>query len=174
MDKTIEMTNSYLIQRVRKPITHENWGAFGGGYKNGGLSDDAFKMLKKIFSFDYMGAAEYEFGAVPQYFKDLISNHKETRTWETSINKTPVYVVGAIGMQREINDRLTQIAKGKAGYIKCGCDLGQAVGLDKYSPKDRCGTVGWLEMSNNFAFFTDKEVFENFCNLFEFPLKPSK
>lgn len=170
----MELESSYLIQRVNKPVNRQTWGAFGGGYKNGGLSDDAFKLLKNIFEFDYMGAAEYEFGAIPQYFKEVVSNRKDYRSWETTINKTPIYVVGLIALKSEINDRLAQIAKQKAGYIKCECDLDHAVGLNKYSPKENCRTVGWLEMSNNFAFFTDKEVFDNFCNLFEFPLTPSK
>lgn len=64
------MKQSYLIQRLKKPspsdsIFADNPFAFGGGYKNGGLSDQAMNLLRDIFQFDYMGSAEFEFGAVP-------------------------------------------------------------------------------------------------------------
>lgn len=67
------MKSTYLVQRLVKPLKEEsmltalgNAFAFGGGYKNGGLSDEAFNMIKRIFRFAYMGYAEYEFGEVPK------------------------------------------------------------------------------------------------------------
>lgn len=45
--------------------------SFGGGYKNGGLSDEAMDLLRDAFSFDYMGAAEFEFGAVPKALQKI-------------------------------------------------------------------------------------------------------
>lgn len=171
MTNTTTLQQSYLIQRLQKPINYEIQFAFGGGYKNGGLSDDAFKLLKGIFSFDYMGAAEYEFGAIPAYFKQMVAARERYVTWEIVINKTPVYVIGNLKDKANISDRIKDISKQKAGYIKCGCNLDQAVGLNIYTKQENCRTIGGLEIDNCFAFFTDKTVFESFCNLFEFPLK---
>jgi hypothetical protein len=63
--------SSYLIQRLEEP-----WGgmaqfkdnpfSFGGGLRNGGLSQEAMDLIRGIWSFDYMGSAEFEFGAVPE------------------------------------------------------------------------------------------------------------
>lgn len=70
METTIPQFSSYLIQRLQTPQDYgkfkDNPFNFGGGLKNGGLSEDAMKLLRPIFSFDYMGAAEYEFGEVPR------------------------------------------------------------------------------------------------------------
>jgi hypothetical protein len=89
--KTSSGYETYLIQRLKKPfpqpktestagkLLRDNPFCFGGGLKNGGLSDKAMCILREIFSFDYMGAAEYEFGAVPEALskmteaKDLIA-----------------------------------------------------------------------------------------------------
>ena len=65
------MERSWLVQRLGKPYKRgllggkDNPFSFGGGFKNGGLSDEAMDLIRGIWSFDYMGAAEYEFGAVP-------------------------------------------------------------------------------------------------------------
>lgn len=65
------MKNSYLIQRLRKPYGRDNPFSFGGGLRNGGLSDEAMDILRGVFSFDYMGAAEFEFGAVPKALQGI-------------------------------------------------------------------------------------------------------
>jgi hypothetical protein len=58
----------YLIQRLEKPSKDAKWNpfSFGGGYRNGGLSADAVGLLAPVFQPAYMGAAEYEFGALPK------------------------------------------------------------------------------------------------------------
>lgn len=69
----------WLVQRLKNPITNpENMlskvseaFAFGGGLVNGGLSKEAMKLLRPLFSFDYMGSAEFEFGEVPKALEAL-------------------------------------------------------------------------------------------------------
>lgn len=51
--------------------------AFGGGLINGGLSREAMAAFHGIFRFDYMGAAEYEFGDVPKAFAALAELRKK-------------------------------------------------------------------------------------------------
>ena len=67
---------THLVQRLKKPFMKlgmaiRNSFAFGGGFKDGGLNPEAAALLGEIFSFDYMGAAEYEFGAVADAFKTI-------------------------------------------------------------------------------------------------------
>ena len=74
------MKSSWLIQRLNKPYGENPFGlkdnpfAFGGGLVNGGLSHEAMDILRGIFSFDYMGAAEFEFGAVPKALQTIAAN----------------------------------------------------------------------------------------------------
>lgn len=65
-------SRTYLIQRLKDPGKEVSFNgkrvdqvfAFGGG--GSGLSDAAWDLLKPCFAFDYMGAAEFEFGALPK------------------------------------------------------------------------------------------------------------
>lgn len=166
MEQIKELQGTYLVQRLEKAVNYANPFSLGGGYKNGWLTGEGMKMLSGLFSFAYMGAAEYEFGAVATFFHELAKNIKEYRRWELNINGTPIYVIGQDGLIESINDRLIAISKHKSGYIKCGCNLDSAVGLSKYSPKEKCKTIGWLELDNIFAFFTDKKVTDDLFILF--------
>lgn len=72
------MKESYLIQRLKKPFKIEdklknlqNMFSFGGGLTNGGLSKEAVSLIRNIFSFDYMGSSEFEWGAVPEAMKKI-------------------------------------------------------------------------------------------------------
>lgn len=60
-----EYNQPNLLQRLKAPFENKvfvvNPFSFGGG--GSGLSREAAKMLNDIWEFDYMGAAEYEFGA---------------------------------------------------------------------------------------------------------------
>ena len=62
----------YLIQRLDKPYKSDGplgdisrMFAFGGGLKDGGMSKEAYELVNKLWRFDYMGASEFEWGAVP-------------------------------------------------------------------------------------------------------------
>lgn len=89
------LKNTCLIQRLLKPnkSSLSNIFNFGGGLKNGGLSDDAISMLNPIFSFDYMGSAEFEFGAIPEFFQVIAKNHKNYVSSKININNTDVFII---------------------------------------------------------------------------------
>jgi len=74
-----------LIQRVSKPrpVRRNDEGklltnpfAFGGGMRDGGLGHDAMELLVPIFSFEYMGASEFEHGAVPLALSKIVEYWK--------------------------------------------------------------------------------------------------
>ena len=65
-----KFSNPYLVQRLQEPQGGHGMFPFGGG-GNGGFSVDAMKLLASVFTFDYMGAAEYEFGAAQQTVQAL-------------------------------------------------------------------------------------------------------
>lgn len=87
-----------LIQRLNPPqeagpggLTASEVFSFGGGLKNGGLGDEAMALLKPHFSFDYMGAAEFEFGDLPKSLSGLLeqAKKKEAVARILEINVTP-------------------------------------------------------------------------------------
>lgn len=157
------LNQTWLVQRLLKPTKgdYDNPFAFGGGLKNGGLSENAMKLLRPIFSFDYMGSAEFEFGAIPAFFKDIAENIKQYSTWEISIKTTPIYVIGRTSLKGDISNRILELSKMKYGGLKEYCGLYQA--LEKKDSQ----YIGWLELDNNFMFFIDKSIFEKTASLFE-------
>lgn len=69
------MKSTYLIQRLEAPrqtSSHtELLNAFSFG---GGLSKEAIQLLSTVCSFDYMGAAEFEFGALPKALQAMAAH----------------------------------------------------------------------------------------------------
>ena len=179
------MQESWLVQRLEKPSKglgafKDNPFSFGGGLKNGGLSDDAMDLLRGIFSFDYMGAAEFEFGAVPAAIQKIAKNIKHYSTYVITIPLNQVepsgrdkskpggdrlvYVIGSAEDLPEIEKRIRGWAKKPYRSLKCGTMLNRA--LRPYDEWDS-NVCGWLELDNGFFFFTDKEMFEKVAALFE-------
>jgi hypothetical protein len=176
------MKGSYLIQRLKKPYGRVNPFSFGGGLRNGGLSDEAMNLLTGIFSFDYMGAAEFEFGAVPkalmgiaaeadnyQAFSFSLPLSKVAKSWRDKSTVDPVgdaiiYVICNKGDVKEITTRIKQFAaENYNGRLKESTRLQGALRpLDDWDSDVK----GWFELDNGFFFFTDKEMWEKTAELF--------
>jgi len=168
------MDGTYLIQRLQKPfktqpmtIFKDNPFSFGGGLKNGGLSDKAMDLIRDIFRFDYMGSAEFEFGAVPQAIRfiaeqasknNLINGKVEVGKGET------VYYLVPLEYEVEAVYRIKQLRIDEYKF-----PLKEHCGLTDYFDEHRMyqrETVGWLELDNGFMFFVDKLMFHKTCALF--------
>jgi hypothetical protein len=193
-------SETYLIQRLGRPHFRNgtpflNPFSFGGGQANGGLSDEAANMVAQVFSFDYMGSAQYEWGAVPKALSmiwegscdlftvgiDLSSvdlgydKHAfEKRGIKNPRGAATVYVVCRKGDTEEVVARIKKLAKGKL-RPRDGTNFGPALyetaEKDKGLPsiKEVCGydpkTFGWLELDNGFFFTVDKKMAEGFAKL---------
>lgn len=73
---------TYLIQALNKPQKREgvlkvNPFSFGGG--GSGLTKDALEMLSDLWDPEYMGAAEYEFGAFRDALNMIIEFRRDNR-----------------------------------------------------------------------------------------------
>lgn len=157
------MKRSWLIQRLKAPRKFQSPFAFGAGLINGGLSKEAIEVCNQVFSFDYMGAAEFEWGAVPEAMQGLAKDAVLLRTTQFSIGDMPIYVLGRIDDLPEIEKRILQDAAGKL-ELKESTMLKYAL---KSSMKQPERTVGWLELDNGFFFFTDRTMWANTCSLFD-------
>jgi len=163
-----EKKMSILIQRLKSPYKKdgdlEKLGAslaFGGGAKNGGISDDAMEVIGQIFSFDYMGACEFEHGAVATAMDKILNNRKKyiRVIFEASTkdgHKKMVYVICHKDIEREV----VKWIRTKANDEWDGGHTHETVGLERsINSDDDDPTIGWLELDNGFFFFIDEEMF---------------
>jgi hypothetical protein len=177
------MERSYLVQRLSKPRAVDSPFAFGGGYKNGGLSDNAMDIIRTIWSFDYMGAAEFEFGAVPKALQRMAENAHNLRadTLEIPLNEveadfrdkrgslasdatSAVYIIAHKDHMDEVKDRIRAWAREQ--YNRDLKEMTRlASSLRPYHEWDD-EIRGWLELDNGFMFFVDREMWQKSAKLF--------
>lgn len=190
------MENTRLIQRLRKPANFnlgalklkDNPFSFGGGMVNGGLSAEAMDLLRPIFSFDYMGAAEFEWGAVPQSLTSMVKSIKDyvpftieldrkhvALPWDVKKKdewkgKCQLYVFCRQDQKEEVESRLRLIAKDEYKrhdhiFLKEHTRMSDSLRPTFKEPDDP-DIRGWLEINNHFFFAVDKEMFDKFVGLF--------
>jgi hypothetical protein len=191
----MEMKKTWLIQRLQKPwnapeghplLGKDNPFAFGGGFKNGGLSDTAMDIIRPIFRFDYMGSAEFEYGEVPKAIQGIVQRRKD---FVSSYMQIPAKL---LRLKQYEKDRFKPCNKAVV-YLFCHKDHAEYVTQlildlvadngkvklkehtllrnslfdmkDEERPwnKDTCG---WMELDNGFFFFTDEEMFKKTVDLF--------
>lgn len=175
------MNRSWLIQRLQAPTGHVNPCAFGGGLKDGGLSEEAMKLVSRVWSFDYMGSAEFEFGKVPEVLaklfpsltlvaKSFILHYEYEDSWhcrpaQKYEGEKRVYYICEEKDEKEVKKRLAKWAV-KEAYG----DTKEAIMLNSsMANREKHGrpVEGWLELDNGFMFFTDEKMWRNTCTLFD-------
>ena len=175
--------DTWLVQRLLKPNTPDAIStapfSFGGGRPNGGLSKETLAVLKGVFVFDYMGAAEFEFGAVPQALYDL--SKSPLCTFETVISsgeiKRPfywkkgdampakdvtVYMISKANEKAEVLAVVRQILL-ESHRLKEGTRFDEVIYPPNYTGRSY---GGWLALDAPFMFFSDKEMFEKTAKLY--------
>jgi hypothetical protein len=180
--------SSWLVQRLEPKhpgiLGEMNPFSFGGGLLNGGLSKEAIKLLP--FSFDYMGAAEFEWGAVPKSLQVIakvaedgllagwslqIPLSKVPAPWSFKVDKPPpsvagqkgtVYVLAPEAWKDECETRIVGWARRKGPRTKEAVMLADALRPGEYPTR----VCGWLELDNNWMFFTNKEMYEATAHIF--------
>lgn len=173
---------SWLVQRLRRPWGHgkDNPFAFGGGRRDGGLSAEAMDLLRGVFSFDYMGSAEFEWGVVPEALtrvaqaKLCASSFKVARAdvppnpWSgkravLAEGDAIVYVLCPEQDREEVTERLRAWATQGDPPLHEPTHFTRALRPTEAFDGDTCG---WLELDNGFFFFTDEEMWHKTCKLF--------
>jgi rhodanese-related sulfurtransferase len=168
--KDTPVKKSRLVQRLRKPRQNtflgvDNPFAFGGGLRNGGLSDEAMAILRQVFSFDYMGAAEFEWGAVPEALQGMAKDAKNLVAFPFGITKDQkIYVLCRNEHNSVVVERIIIWAGEQINYnLKEQTRLYNA--LNPRSEWDT-ETCGWLELDNGFFFFTDEQMWRDTAAIF--------
>lgn len=181
-----DFRRTWLVQRLHKPrggtsvFGKDNPFSFGGGLLNGGLSPQAMDVLRPIFSFDYMGSAEFEFGAVPTAFdalaksadsltagsvtillRDVAAGWRETKT-PTDDAEAVVFYLCRDGHESQVRKRIIELAA-KDYTLKEATRLPSTLRPSSEYDGD---AVGWLELDNSFMFFTDEDMWAQTCAVF--------
>ena len=148
-----------LIQRLRKP--HKTINPFNNDIT---LPEQALKLTKNVFSCDYMGAAEFEWGAIPTSLKNIwdYCQHKEDfSVGKIDLEKT-VYYLCRKAFEERVIERIKELQKIEWCYssrLKENPNFKESLKLKEPD------TVGWLELDNDFIFFIDEEMFQKTCKL---------
>lgn len=149
------VVDTRLIQQLLKPSPREvfNPYAFGAGYKNGGLHDEIAAPLAKIFDFSYMGAAQYEFGAVPQ----ALANMWDERAYmkESTLRGNKQADVDILAPEYLMDHAVRVIKSLKRKNCKEVSLRDPSLLLEALDPAHPCKVVGWLELDNGFFFTID-------------------
>lgn len=184
------MRRTSLIQRLETPTGMINPFSFGSGaLAFGGFSLGAAELLAKIYSFDYMGAAQFEDGSVPRAF-GFLAEQASAWSWMGHTIPNPPRGIAAFltkrgmgqqgvvagehrgvlyicptsyedGVKVVIDNLLTDE---RAMHLHEYCGLKDA--LDAISQGESPRYAGWLEINNGFMFFVDFQMFENTKRLF--------
>lgn len=160
------MKHVYYVQRLNAPtvLTNTTTSFGAGGKPNGGMTKEMMRQLKGVFTFDYMGAAEFEWGAVPTALDKLARDVIATNTLQTLHHN--VFIIAPEAIIAEVTEWVKNAAKGEHGALKERLMFKEALNNEKYVE-----TKGWLKIENDdmckepFMFFIDEEMFKNTCKL---------
>ena len=167
------MERSYLVQRLKRPFKHPNAGLLNGVFsfgmvEGGGFNKDALKILSTVCNFDYMGASEFEWGAVPKAFGKIWERTHDVAFSFSLPMKAPKSALVAMDIygfcppewKEEVIKRIT-------GWAVMDEDLKETTGLPYILKGYNYGepVVGWIELDNGFMFFIDPVMADSFYKL---------
>ena len=135
-----------LVQRLVKAHVSKtpNPYSFGGGLHYGGIPPETAQQLSGIFWFDYMGAAEYENGAVTQALARMFDAWDEyVSCSQDTTAGSPVTILVRKDQAAPAVRYLQQLFQDKSLFLS-----------------DRI--IGALDLDNAVAYFLDKDVHDKF------------
>jgi len=176
--------STWHVQRLKKPYKEEVETPLQALMKYElvatGLSSNAKEVLSGICVWDYMGASEYEFGAIPKALRSMVIRRLIAKVfpvpyhfkrWRDSKVFEGVKDIGIICKEEELQEVLSRIMRMAVGDPSIRCkeshEVDQSLAEYDYS-KD---VYGWLELDNGYMFFKDRKMFDNFCCMFDVSIK---
>jgi hypothetical protein len=157
--KEMKEISNWLVARLSKPVGHIN--PFG--------SYTPQTELNEIVKFDYMGAAEYEYGAIPKCLAKLWDSELVFESW----NAPGEAVIEQVHIIYIKNDDIIDIINSIQDIYESGKDkIVREVSKGDYGSYYKAlnnvsqdyGSIGWINIEHNFAWFIDKEIAVDFFN----------
>ena len=163
------MESSRLVHRLRMPHGgRHNPYSFGAGLPLGGFSEEAMGDIEQVFEFDYMGAAQYEFGAPQRAMASMWESRDDLVSLVLNVGvrgyteKRPVFVVCRAQDQEEVSKRVRAWARYGGGSKQYpthdGVWLQRALVEAHEGKLEDYSTRGWLELDNGFFFSVDEQM----------------
>jgi hypothetical protein len=147
----------YLIQRASVQTNAINTATKTGDYLN----------------LDYMGSAEFEFGAFPKFQREVFAKLQTLQIFELSYNETTLFFLSTVADEVSYKDMIIKLISGKI-YTKArvGFSEKQTMYFKKGKKKEAVFDHPdapfqfdtWCDLSNNLVFSRKKEVLENLFN----------
>jgi len=169
MGKYLLPNRTYLIQRLNEPVKKDgkplvNPFSFGAGYS--GLEQKTEETLAGIFSFDYMGSAEFEDGIIQRTLKS-ISEYFSANDFAAGTCLLPdekeAYYLCSKEYEKGVKKTIEILySNERSFYLKEPAWVRESFNSEKYHEK----TVGWLELNNAFMFFKDRKIYKQMLELF--------
>jgi hypothetical protein len=191
----------YLLQTFQPPSEKVNVGAipahrvFGGGQL--GLNSKQWEIIEFLGVPVYMGAAEYEGGALNIAFHNmaLMRQDGQLSTFVFTLSpmerklhylrqshmrrgaerkmlppaKTvPVFVIAPTGAEAKVEEMIRSLMSHQFGG-NCKRDPHVVEGFDKLGDDIDARYCGWLDVQHDFLFFADEEMYKRACQLFDLP-----
>lgn len=149
------------------------------------MTKEARQVLQAAFEFDYMGSAEFEFGAVPEALEKIYDKREafvvgeveiptskiKIDEWEkkhyslTKDKKKTIYIWACPEHLDYVKELVVSLATNeRSNRLKERSMLRYQFLEEKDGYKDNLG--GWLELDNGFFFFTDEKMFRNTLTVF--------
>ncbi|MBI1968770.1 hypothetical protein HYS49_02570 [Candidatus Woesearchaeota archaeon] len=119
--------------------------------------------MSKVWGFDYMGAEQFERGAVPDALVRIVQYARQGRARNPPLclDGYPVYSLCEQGTEEEVAQRITQMYTDERAM-----NLREYCGLQASLKSENPDTVGWLELENAYMFFIDQTMFRGALHLF--------
>ena len=107
-----------------------------------------------------MGAAEFEWGIIPQTLSEICKNQKYYKVQSYIIGGKSVHIYAP--PWRELPELLKNLYSGEQ-RTKEWTGFRESLSGEKSGKK----IIGWLELDNNFFFFKEKDAFDKLVDLIE-------
>jgi hypothetical protein len=137
-----------------------------------GLSKKAKEALGEVCVWDYMGSAEYEWGAIPKALIEM-SKLDLVAFWPTIEfafhdfwdkkdvdGKRTIYIIAPKSDADEAEKYIRELARGTED-CKERTEFAASLAEHKYG-KD---TMGWFDLVNHYMFFKDVQMFKDWSTL---------
>lgn len=189
----------YLLQTFQPPTQEPNVNGipvhrvFGGGSM--GLNDKQWEVIEFIGVPAYMGAAEYEGGALNIAFHNMALMRQEgqlstfvftlspmerklhfqrqthmrrgtDRKLLPPAKTVPVFIIAPKGAEAKVESMIRTLMSDNFGG-GCKRDPHVIEGFDKLGDDIDARYCGWLDIKHDFLFFADEEMYKRACHLFD-------
>ena len=119
---------------------------------------DHKKGIDSILSFDYMGSAEFEWGALPDSLDDIRANIKDYSCIDVVINSKTITVFCKESQKEDVSNYLDELSQGKH-RLKEYSDFDNIIyPNEKYLI--RGNTEFWWDINNHFMWWVQDKTFE--------------